>query len=42
MNDESKSGYKKDPKDFKKELSAFKIVKEGIIKFKQFINKIKY
>ena len=35
--DETKDGYKKDPKDFEKEFSFIKLVKESIIKFRDFI-----
>ena len=36
---ETQSGYKKDPIDFEKDFSFIKLVKESIIKFKDFILK---
>lgn len=38
-NDETKEGYKKDIKDFEKEFDFIKLVKESIIKFKDFLVK---
>jgi len=35
--DESQAGYKQDPKDFEKEFSFIQLIRESIIKFKDFI-----